>query len=880
MAENTSRLKVEVDGTSASRDIDKITRAFMRLQTAVSKTGSMFSRFGSAGSTAFSRLARIGGGAFRVLSGGFRGLIRVAGTFMSVFRTLLKVITIGAAGFTLFARSIAQAGNSINKFVNTLVILKGNTKDAAAELQILFGLSQRLGTSFEAAATPFVKFAAAAAGTLTDQSIRDVFEAFATAGVALQLTKPEIQGVFLALQQIASKGVVSMEELRLQLAERVPGAMRLAAQSMGMTMIEFEKAVAARTLNAGEFLEKFSAKLKETFKDAAQLASGRLFADIQRLGNELTKFKQVVFVSGFEEGLQTLVKSAINFLNNNPELGTALGKFSKDIFENVASFIDSMSADTVINVINQIIGAFEILINAINRLVFSVRSMFDDGFKAALNVVESQSNQFENLLVKRQEIMARLSNTNVREEHTIGADTFSPMTNNQIIQAESDLELVNHQIVSMRGFLSESTRQARELGIAISEIPNADTDNLGSGRSFGPAEVTLPRIERTGPSGSDLNLSNQPDLDFGATGAQLGALQDAEVMTTMDMPAFYDAVLSGRLREGMDELVLLHHDLSVLNESQAMDLELINEKVEELNGLRDVTHDGLADDVAINDAVRELSMATDEFLTKEEKRIELKKKLLDLLDSEEKKNKRLLTFQEELAKTFTSTRDVFIGIIEKTEDAILQMVTTGKANFTDLANSIIADLTRMAIEAFITRYILGPLMGAFSNMLGDSLGGNFGAVGAAPNTPGFPPSHSGGVSGKGHLAFNGQNRFDGLRNNEQPIIVERGEGIFTTAQMAALAPIDSISKIASRSPGGSPYTIAPAAPVNVNIGGTKIEVINNGASDIETEDTTKPDGSQLVRIIVGTVAKNIANDGDLSQLLKGKFGLSNTTGNR
>ena len=44
------------------------------------------------------------------------------------------------------------------------------------------------------------------------------------------------------------------------------------------------------------------------------------------------------------------------------------------------------------------------------------------------------------------------------------------------------------------------------------------------------------------------------------------------------------------------------------------------------------------------------------------------------------------------------TEDAFVNVFKGIEDALVKFVQTGKLNFRDLANSIIADLTRMFVR--------------------------------------------------------------------------------------------------------------------------------------------------------------------------------------
>ncbi|OMG89718.1 phage tail tape measure protein [Achromobacter xylosoxidans] len=78
----------------------------------------------------------------------------------------------------------------------------------------------------------------------------------------------------------------------------------------------------------------------------------------------------------------------------------------------------------------------------------------------------------------------------------------------------------------------------------------------------------------------------------------------------------------------------------------------------------------------------------------------------------------------EASNVADATRSAFTDAFKGAEDALVTFVTTGKLNFSDLANSIIADLARIAIRQSIT----GPLASA----LGSALGGMFAGGGGTP----------------------------------------------------------------------------------------------------------------------------------------------------
>jgi hypothetical protein len=134
------------------------------------------------------------------------------------------------------------------------------------------------------------------------------------------------------------------------------------------------------------------------------------------------------------------------------------------------------------------------------------------------------------------------------------------------------------------------------------------------------------------------------------------------------------------------------------------------------------------------------------------------------------------------------------GAFRTAEDALAGFVAGGKLDFQGLADSIMADLTRIAIRSAI----LGPIAGALGGMgTGDGLfGGLFGGGGEAGMLAGI--FHAGGLVGAPApqrlvpaLAFAHAPRLHaggmaGLRPDEVPAILQRGELVLSRAQIAGV----------------------------------------------------------------------------------------------
>jgi tape measure domain-containing protein len=102
-----------------------------------------------------------------------------------------------------------------------------------------------------------------------------IFEGVGKGVAAMGLTADQSKGAMLALGQMASKGTVSAEELRGQLAEKIPGAFGIAAQAMGVTEKKLGEMMQKGEVASKDFLPKFAAQMEKAFgADALKNANG------------------------------------------------------------------------------------------------------------------------------------------------------------------------------------------------------------------------------------------------------------------------------------------------------------------------------------------------------------------------------------------------------------------------------------------------------------------------------------------------------------------------------------------------------------------------------------------------------------------------------
>ncbi|WP_238692715.1 phage tail tape measure protein [Xanthomonas dyei] len=188
------------------------------------------------------------------------------------------------------------------------------------------------------------------------------------------------------------------------------------------------------------------------------------------------------------------------------------------------------------------------------------------------------------------------------------------------------------------------------------------------------------------------------------------------------------------------------------------------------------------------------------------------------------------------------------------EDVFVKFVTTGKMSFSDLANSIIADLARIAARQAIT--------GLLGNMFGQS-----GAGAVQRESIPLQGWDTGGYTGPG-----GQFERAGW--------VHKGEGVLSQRDIASIGGPGAFLSLLSTIRSGRGYAAgglvgSTAMPPPSRSAGDKMSVeINNysGQQVQQREERSRAsDGSELRKLIVDISAADIASGGRMAGAIESRF---------
>ncbi|MDE4297084.1 phage tail tip lysozyme [Phaeobacter gallaeciensis] len=194
-------------------------------------------------------------------------------------------------------------------------------REAAASVEYLRQKALQVPFSLNELANSFVKLKATGtdpmAGSL--QSVADGIAAFGG-------SDEQLHRVTLGIVQMSGKSVIQMEEMRQQLGESMPNAMRIMARSMGVSVAELTKAISTGRVEAGAALNAFYAELERTYGGEAQRMMETFSGQVSQLRANLQILATGDGMKGFFEEQKAGLHDLNEFLRSDEAK-----KFAKDI---------------------------------------------------------------------------------------------------------------------------------------------------------------------------------------------------------------------------------------------------------------------------------------------------------------------------------------------------------------------------------------------------------------------------------------------------------------------------------------------------------------------------------------------------------------------
>jgi len=245
-------------------------------------------------------------------------------------------------GIAMGAATIIKAGFAMDAIKGAIEAVSTSLHAAGEEFQFVNQIVDKYGSDIQSTASAYSKlYASARTSNFEVANTRAIFLGVVQAGTALRLTTEQMEGALLAISQMISKGSVMSEELKGQLAERIPGAFGLAAKAMGKTTLEFGKMLEMGQVASSEFLPKFAKELQEAYGEGSEKASKQAVASFNRMYTAIFRLSSLFATSGFNEGLAELTRVATQLFDDLIASGKVeqAGSVFRTLFTELAQFL-------------------------------------------------------------------------------------------------------------------------------------------------------------------------------------------------------------------------------------------------------------------------------------------------------------------------------------------------------------------------------------------------------------------------------------------------------------------------------------------------------------------------------------------------------------
>lgn len=205
------------------------------------------------------------------------------------------------------------------------------------------------------------------------------------------------------------------------------------------------------------------------------------------------------------------------------------------------------------------------------------------------------------------------------------------------------------------------------------------------------------------------------------------------------------------------------------------------------------------------------------------------------------------------------------------EDAFVRLATTGKLSFSDMANSIIADMARIASKQVASG--LSGLIGQGVNFLLGGIGGGAGNAGWGDySSKGLEAAFSSPVKNAKGGVYNSPSlsSYSNTVHSSPKLFAFAQGGVFGEAGPEAIMPLTrgADGNLGVRQFGGG----SGGGDVIINF-----ELIQNGGQSMTTkfEQSKGPDGNMMVKMVQDVVSDDLAGNGKIARSIKKRFRLPN-----
>jgi len=330
----------------------------------------------------FTHRIRRAGATVKALSGNFDSLGgKVAKTekkLHGILPTLRDIAIIGASTRTVihslndafigWTMGIVKSNAEIERMtvlmqgLSNATTFEGKVLEAANEVDVLFEKAQRAPFAINELSNSFVKLKTAGLKDVMG-NLNSLTDAIANFGG----NNETLHRATVAIQQMSSKGVVSMEELRQQLGEAVPSAIQSMAVGMEMSVGKLVEAISSGAVKAKPAIELMMLEFEKSMAGSAERMMDTWNGMVSQLSTKWVMFQKKVGDAGFFDSAKDGLQGLIDILDTEEAL-----LFAKNLGEGLDAVVRGS-----VNLVNYLMENQQSISNFFTPLINGASALMD-----------------------------------------------------------------------------------------------------------------------------------------------------------------------------------------------------------------------------------------------------------------------------------------------------------------------------------------------------------------------------------------------------------------------------------------------------------------------------------------------------------------------
>jgi len=405
----------------------------------------------------------------------FRDLVLILGNLRFIAMDIHDI-------FLLLPMSILATAGELERLQQLMTglsqeaILAKREMEGLRDMNFVIDMTRNAPFSMQALSDSFVKFKTAGIDP-ANGSMQALVDSVARFGGSSEMLKR----ASVAIQQMSGKGVISMEELRQQLGEAVPTAMRAMADGLGMSMAELTKIVSTGTLQAGPALQAMFARMTVDNAGAAAEMMKTWVGMNARLKTEWELTAKTIADAGFMDASKGVIGDLIEMLQSSEfrdfavAFGQGLGLVVSTLSD-VVGFLVRYREEILL-----LMGALAAYL-AMTKVVQPLSKAIGEGYQARTLAMQTLSAKIRNLGVEERRAAIEAASNSAQESAARTAMLASTLDGHQ------------RELVSVRAKNAAILAESSKLSAQLAALQRAE--RLNNANNIGEQQRKLHHIEQ------------------------------------------------------------------------------------------------------------------------------------------------------------------------------------------------------------------------------------------------------------------------------------------------------------------------------------------------------------------------------------------------